>query len=68
MSHQQLEMKQIVSEAPYVTAPPPMGYPMVMMNDSPQTVQPTQQSKGSGGFLRGCLAAMCCCCVLDCVF
>ncbi|EOA37261.1 hypothetical protein CARUB_v10010821mg [Capsella rubella] len=64
--HQQHEMKQTMTETPYVTAPPQMGYP-VMMKDSPQTVQ-TQQSKGSVGFLRGCLAAMCCCCVLDCVF
>lgn len=99
------EMK---TEATYVTAPPPMGYPVMMKEDSPETVQPNQsQSKGSGGFLRGwyffiiffnpipyhnvicmyqvsvsfafgrlrivllslcSLAAMCCCCVLDCVF
>ncbi|VVB00115.1 unnamed protein product [Arabis nemorensis] len=63
---QQHEMK---TEATYVTAPPPMGYPVMTKEDSPETVQPHQsQSKGSGGFLRGCLAAMCCCCVLDCVF
>ncbi|XP_023632956.1 uncharacterized protein LOC17899453 isoform X1 [Capsella rubella] len=49
--HQQHEMKQTMTETPYVTAPPQMGYP-VMMKDSPQTVQ-TQQSKGSVGFLRG---------------
>ncbi|CAH8255748.1 unnamed protein product [Arabidopsis lyrata] len=67
--HQQHEMKQTMTETPYVTAPPPMGYP-VMKKESPQTVQPPHQtqSKGTGGFLRGCLAAMCCCCVLDCVF
>ncbi|CAG7878531.1 hypothetical protein BRARA_F00010 [Brassica rapa] len=65
--YQQNEMKQTLSEKPYVTAPPPMGYP-VMMSGSPKTVHHQTQNKGSGGFLRGCLAAMCCCCVLDCVF
>lgn len=46
------EMKQTLGEKPYVTAPPPMGYP-VMVSDSPQTVQYQTQNKGSGGFLRG---------------
>lgn len=45
-------MKQTLGEKPYVTAPPPMGYP-VMVSDSPQTVQYQTQNKGSGGFLRG---------------
>lgn len=45
------EMKQTLTEAPYVTAPPPMGYSVMMKEDSPQTVQPPHQSqsKGSGG-------------------
>lgn len=47
-------MKQTLTEAPYVTAPPPMGYP-VMTKDSSKTVGPSHQtqSKGSDGFLRG---------------
>ena len=45
-------MKQTLSEKPYVTAPQPMGYP-VMMSASPKTVHHQTQNKGSGGFLRG---------------
>ncbi|ANM61463.1 Cysteine-rich transmembrane CYSTM domain [Arabidopsis thaliana x Arabidopsis arenosa] len=58
-----------VSTGPYV-APPPLGYPT---NDTTHaTVAPVEtKSKGEAadGFLKGCLATMLACCVLDaCIF
>ncbi|KAG5000463.1 hypothetical protein AAZX31_08G169200 [Glycine max] len=57
--------------APYVSAPPPMGYPS---KDDPTAVGYPQQrvpeettSRGDG-FWKGCCAALCCCWVLDCCF
>ncbi|CAJ1932447.1 unnamed protein product [Sphenostylis stenocarpa] len=62
---------QAYSSAPYVTAPPPMGYPS---KDDPAAVGYPQQrvpeettSRGDG-FWKGCCAALCCCWVLDCCF
>ncbi|CAN8311307.1 unnamed protein product [Cochlearia groenlandica] len=50
------------------TPPPPMGYPT---NDqtygSAAPVKVETKSKGDG-FVKGCLAAMCCCCALDICF
>ncbi|CAL9235224.1 unnamed protein product [Arabidopsis halleri] len=54
-----------VSTGPYVS-PPPLGYPT---NDtSHATVAPVETKSKGDGFLKGCLAAMCCCCVLDACF
>ncbi|AEC08650.1 unnamed protein product [Arabidopsis thaliana] len=54
-----------VSTGPYV-APPPLGYPT---NDTSHATVATVETKSKGdGFLKGCLAAMCCCCVLDACF
>ncbi|VVB07377.1 unnamed protein product [Arabis nemorensis] len=54
-----------VSTGPYV-APPPLGYPT---NDTSHVkVAPVETKSKGDGFLKGCLAAMCCCCVLDACF
>ncbi|KFK31143.1 hypothetical protein AALP_AA6G074400 [Arabis alpina] len=54
-----------VSTGPYV-APPPLGYPT---NDTTHVTMAPVETKSKGdGFLKGCLAAMCCCCVLDACF
>ncbi|TKY49369.1 hypothetical protein E2542_SST26799 [Spatholobus suberectus] len=62
---------QAYPPAPYVSAPPPMGYPS---KDGPAAVGYPQQrvpeettSRGDG-FWKGCCAALCCCWVLDCCF
>ncbi|XP_024003657.1 cysteine-rich and transmembrane domain-containing protein WIH1 [Eutrema salsugineum] len=55
-----------VSTGPYVAPPPPTGYPT---NDtSHATMAPVETKSKGDGFLKGCLAAMCCCCVLDACF
>ncbi|XP_023530417.1 cysteine-rich and transmembrane domain-containing protein WIH2-like [Cucurbita pepo subsp. pepo] len=56
------------NSGPYVAAPPPVGYPVREGPQYPhQTCTPQTQSKGDG-FWKGCVAALCCCWVLDCVF
>ncbi|KAL5176039.1 hypothetical protein HKD37_08G022101 [Glycine soja] len=57
---------QANSSAPYVTAPPPMGYPS--KNGSIEQRVPEETTSRGDGFWKGCCAALCCCCVLDCVF
>ncbi|XP_022148046.1 cysteine-rich and transmembrane domain-containing protein B-like [Momordica charantia] len=54
-------------KGPYVTAPPPVGYPV---KDAPvEYPHQTSQTQSRGdGFWKGCCAALCCCWVLDCVF
>ncbi|KAJ7982007.1 Cysteine-rich/transmembrane domain A-like protein [Quillaja saponaria] len=51
---------------PYITAPPPMGYPT---NDDgagyPKHSAPTETTTRGDGFCKGCFAGLCCCCVLD---
>ncbi|CAH8264455.1 unnamed protein product [Arabidopsis lyrata] len=58
-----------VSTGPYV-APTPLGYPT--NHTTHATVSPVEtKSKGEAadGFLKGCLATMLACCVLDaCIF
>ncbi|CAN6834223.1 hypothetical protein Bca4012_033721 [Brassica carinata] len=53
------------STSPYL-APPPAGYPT---NDtSHATMAPVETKSKGDGFWKGCLAAVCCCCVLDACF
>ncbi|CAG7907697.1 unnamed protein product, partial [Brassica rapa] len=53
------------STSPYA-APPPAGYPT---NDtSHATMAPVETKSKGDGFWKGCLAAVCCCCVLDACF
>ncbi|VVA90075.1 unnamed protein product [Arabis nemorensis] len=48
--------------------PPPIGYPTrEPTHGSVAPVKVETKSKGDG-FLKGCLAAMCCCCALDICF
>ncbi|KAK7334982.1 hypothetical protein VNO80_26751 [Phaseolus coccineus] len=62
---------QAYSSAPYVSAPPPMGYPskdeQTTVGYPQQRVPEETRSKGDG-FWKGCCAALCCCWVLDCCF
>ncbi|XP_010542554.1 PREDICTED: cysteine-rich and transmembrane domain-containing protein B [Tarenaya hassleriana] len=63
---------EAAAQRPYVTAPPQMGYPVKdQPMGYPETAPPPYhqtQNKGLGGCLQGCLAALCCCWVLDCIF
>ncbi|XP_014500656.1 cysteine-rich and transmembrane domain-containing protein WIH1 [Vigna radiata var. radiata] len=61
---------QAYSSAPYVSAPPPMGYPS---KDEPAAVGypqrvPEETTSRGDGFWKGCCAALCCCWILDCCF
>ncbi|CAM8928216.1 unnamed protein product [Rhodiola kirilowii] len=51
---------------------PPAGYPdqAYTQQYAPQQYQqpPPHQQKSGPGFLEGCMAALCCCCVLDACF
>ncbi|KAK6149504.1 hypothetical protein DH2020_017029 [Rehmannia glutinosa] len=51
---------------PYVMAPPPIGYPTKEGNH--QGDVPVNTTTRGDGFLRGCLAGLCCCCCLDICF
>jgi len=58
------------STSPYVTAPPPMGYPT---KDGPAEGYPNQRipdqtTTRGDGFWKGCCAALCCCCAIDICF
>jgi len=56
-------------QAPYVTAPPPMGYPSKDGSQGyPQQGIPDQTTSRGDGFWKGCCAAICCCCALDICF
>ncbi|KAL8461961.1 hypothetical protein ACS0TY_033158 [Phlomoides rotata] len=51
----------------YAAAPPPMGYPTkdgTHQGNAPVPVETTTKD----GFLKGCLAGLCCCWCLDCCF
>ncbi|KAL1559860.1 protein CYSTEINE-RICH TRANSMEMBRANE MODULE 3-like [Salvia divinorum] len=50
----------------YVMAPPPMGYPT--RDDHHQDHAAIQTTSRGGGFLKGCMAGLCCCWCLDCCF
>ncbi|CAJ1958080.1 unnamed protein product [Sphenostylis stenocarpa] len=57
---------QTYSSAPYVTAPPPMGYPSKDGSVGyPQQRVPEETTSRGDGFWKGCCAALCCCWVLD---
>ncbi|XP_011095692.1 cysteine-rich and transmembrane domain-containing protein A-like isoform X2 [Sesamum indicum] len=51
---------------PYVMAPPPMGYPT--KDDRNQGQVPMETTSRGDGFLKGCLAGLCCCWCLDICF
>ncbi|XP_024019159.1 cysteine-rich and transmembrane domain-containing protein WIH1 [Morus notabilis] len=54
-------------QVPYVAAPPPAGYPTTNYYGRDQTnhVVPAQTNSKGEGFWKGCVAALCCCWVLD---
>ncbi|XP_072980748.1 protein CYSTEINE-RICH TRANSMEMBRANE MODULE 13-like [Typha angustifolia] len=47
---------------PQPQAYPPQGYP------PPYAQQPPRQQSSGPSFMEGCLAALCCCCLLDACF
>ncbi|PIN05501.1 hypothetical protein CDL12_21960 [Handroanthus impetiginosus] len=51
----------------YVTAPPPMGYPTKEDGNNQRPGSAETKSRGDG-FLKGCLAGLCCCWCLDICF
>ncbi|XP_039020444.1 cysteine-rich and transmembrane domain-containing protein WIH1-like [Hibiscus syriacus] len=70
-------------QQPPVGAPPPQGYPPKDAYPPPAPGYPVEpyphppaqyttdsprQQKKETGFLEGCLAALCCCCLLDACF
>ncbi|XP_057458865.1 protein CYSTEINE-RICH TRANSMEMBRANE MODULE 9-like [Lotus japonicus] len=55
--------------APYVAAPPPMGYPSKDGSEGNfQQRVPEETTSRGDGFWKGCCAAICCCCALDICF
>ncbi|KAH6754736.1 cysteine-rich/transmembrane domain A-like protein [Perilla frutescens var. hirtella] len=57
-------------KGPYVMAPPPIGYPTRdgTTSASASTPAAAETTSRGGGFLKGCLAGLCCCWCLDCCF
>ncbi|KAH6777124.1 cysteine-rich/transmembrane domain A-like protein [Perilla frutescens var. hirtella] len=53
-------------KGPYVMAPPPIGYPT--RDGTTSTPAAAETTSRGGGFLKGCLAGLCCCWCLDCCF
>ncbi|PON77181.1 Cysteine-rich transmembrane CYSTM domain containing protein [Parasponia andersonii] len=60
----QYEGYNYVNQGPYVATPPPAGYPTTTNTYSHQSTTTVTNSKGEG-FWKGCVAALCCCWVLD---
>ncbi|GFP97612.1 hypothetical protein PHJA_001905300, partial [Phtheirospermum japonicum] len=52
---------------PHVTAPPPIGYP-TKEGKQQQGDGPIETQRKGDGFLRGCLAGLCCWCCLNMCF
>ncbi|KAL5736838.1 hypothetical protein ACOSP7_031291 [Xanthoceras sorbifolium] len=49
-----------------VAPPPPIGYPTRHDKSGyPQHTHPVETKSRGDDFLKGCFAALCCCCVLD---
>ncbi|XP_018847905.2 cysteine-rich and transmembrane domain-containing protein WIH2-like [Juglans regia] len=53
----------------YVAPPPPIGYPTrgtdAAAGYNPQHMPPVETTTRGEGFWKGCVAALCCCWVLD---
>ncbi|KAK6142380.1 hypothetical protein DH2020_022728 [Rehmannia glutinosa] len=52
----------------YMAPAPPAGYPMKDGQQGQGEGPPGSTKSRGDGFLKGCLAALCCCCVLDACF
>ncbi|XP_022871894.1 cysteine-rich and transmembrane domain-containing protein WIH1-like isoform X2 [Olea europaea var. sylvestris] len=53
-------------DGPYVMAPPPVGYPTKDGDNKGNA--PVETTTRGDGFLKGCLAGLCCCWCLDICF
>ncbi|XAR56884.1 hypothetical protein NMG60_11037517, partial [Bertholletia excelsa] len=57
-----------VGSGPYVMPQPPIGYPSKDGNINAQHPTPSNTTSRGDGFLKGCLAGLCCGCCLDMCF